>query len=228
MVLCQAAVVAVLTGRLIGRTLSFDHKLYIIFCTWASVNFLLHNKLPQKLVSWNNNLFSSLFCKSTIWTGLSWEVLLALAGFVHLSVLSYQVGWVLPGLEWPQLGWIISVPLGFSSSIRLTLDCSTWQLGRVARIWVTVLKILNLRPGFGRVSLLLCHIGQSKAWKAAQIQEWGNWVHLLVGRHIYRDRWEWWPFLQFTFYSVWSQRVGHDWSDLAATAAEEEIKWVWQ
>ena len=112
MVLCQVAVVAVLTGRLIGRTLSFDHKLYIIFCTRASVNFLLHNKLPQKLVSWNNYLFSSLFCKSAIWTGLSWEVLLALAGFVHLSVLSYQVGWVLAGLEWPQLGWIISVPLG--------------------------------------------------------------------------------------------------------------------
>lgn len=209
MVLCQVAVVAVLTGRLIGRTLSFDHKLYIIFCTWASVNFLLHNKLPQKLVSWNNNL-NKLFCKSAIWTELSWEVLLALAGFVHLSVFSCQVGWVLAGLEWPQLGWIISIPRGFSSYIRLTLDCSTWQLGRVARIWVAVLKILNLRPGFHKVTLSLCHVGQNKAWKAAQIQEWGNWVRLLVGRHIYRERWEWWPFLQFTFYSIL------------------EIKWVWQ
>lgn len=50
-VLCQVAVVAVLTGRLIGRILSFDPKLYIIFYTLASVNFLLHKKLPQKLVS---------------------------------------------------------------------------------------------------------------------------------------------------------------------------------
>ena len=51
MILCQVAMVAVLTGHLIGKMLPFGHKLHFIFYTLASVNFLLHNKLSQKLVS---------------------------------------------------------------------------------------------------------------------------------------------------------------------------------
>ena len=151
--------------------------------------------------------------KSVIWAWLSWEVLLALAGFVHLSG---QLPGKL-GVVWSRMasaGMDHLRPTGFLIFHQINPGLLTWQLGRVARIWVAVLKILNLRPGFGTVSLLLCHTGQSKAWKAAQIQEGGNWVHLLVGRHIYRERWEWWPFffffLQFTFYTIL------------------EIKWVWQ
>lgn len=207
MVLCQVAVAA-LTGRLIGRTLSFDHKLYIIFCTWASVNFLLHNKLPQKLVSWNNNL-NKLFCKSAIWTGAQLGGSSGLAGFVHLSVFSCQVGWVLAGLEWPQLGWIISVPRGFSSYIRLTLDCSTWQLGRVARIWVAVSRSESeARISHSVTFAVSCWPKQGV--KSSPDSGVRKLSPSLGGKTHIQGEGNGGLFLQFTFYSIL------------------EIKWVWQ
>lgn len=54
---------------------------------------------------------------------------LGLAGVSHATTASWQVSWGLPDLEWPQLGWLGSVPCVLSSFRDLAQPCS-WAAAR--------------------------------------------------------------------------------------------------
>lgn len=71
------------------------------------------------LVAKNNSYLLSLqFCRLTVWAELSWAVI-----WSQLAPLAY---WGLAGLPWSQLGQLVSVPFGLSSSSR---PAQAWSHG---------------------------------------------------------------------------------------------------